>query len=207
MRESSPSPSTLVILVRSCSDFVVDLPFAKPPVRSGADAQLTRYAADLVRLLSGCAKLAERVQVRWHGRLSSAAGHARMTQWTILLNPRLPDFPNELDRTLRHELAHLVAYARLSWPRRRLAPHGAEWREACAELGIPDEARCHTLPLPRRQMVKRHAYRCPQCLEIIRRVRAIPRRRILACRACCQQYAGGRFDMRFRLAPVSETAS
>src|SRR6266446_8423633 len=51
---------------------------------------------------------------------------------------------DEVDRTLRHELAHLLAQFRVG--RRRIAPHGPEWREACRDLGIADEARCHNLP-------------------------------------------------------------
>ena len=30
-----------------------------------------------------------------------------------------------------------------------IAPHGAEWRQACRDLGIPNESRCHDLPLKR----------------------------------------------------------
>ena len=63
----------------------------------------------------------------------------------ISLNPRLCEHgADEIDRTLRHELAHLLAQFRAG--RRRILPHGAEWREACRDLGIADEKRCHTLP-------------------------------------------------------------
>jgi predicted SprT family Zn-dependent metalloprotease len=41
---------------------------------------------------------------------------------------------DEIDRTLRHELAHLLAQFRVG--RRRIAPHGPEWRIACRDLGI-----------------------------------------------------------------------
>src|ERR1700687_2873461 len=41
---------------------------------------------------------------------------------------------DEIERTLRHELAHLLAQFRVG--RRRIAPHGAEWRRACRDLGI-----------------------------------------------------------------------
>ena len=167
------------------------------------DSELTRQAAKLAASLPGCGGLAQRVKVRWHPGLSSAAGRAHAGEWTILLNPRLPDFPGELDRTLRHELAHLVAFARVgTWRRNRMAPHGPEWRQACAELGIAGEARCHTLPLPRRRVNRRFAYQCPGCATVIRRVREIPRRRALACGLCCKRFTGGRFDPRFRLVPV-----
>lgn len=168
---------------------------------NGADPALTRHAAALLRPLPGCARLAERVQVRWHGRLSSSAGHARAGPGLVLLNPRLREFHGEEERTLRHELAHLVAFERATGflRRKRIAPHGPEWRQACAELGIPDETRCHTLPFPRRQAARPFGYRCPVCRVVVWRARPLPRRRALACGACCKQHARGRFDPRFRL--------
>ncbi len=178
------------------------LAFARPvPARvPGGDPDLTSTAAALLRGI-GCEALAERVVVSWSGRLTSSAGLARPASSTVTLNPRLRDYPAELERTLRHELAHLVAYARAG--RRRIKAHGAEWRQACTELGIGGESRCHALPLPRRQVGRPHAYRCPQCGFILRRVRRInPRRRMLACRACCQQHAGGRFDARFQFIEI-----
>ena len=167
----------------------------------GPDDILTRHAAALVRPLPRCGRLADRLQVRWHGQLSSTAGYARAAQALVLLNPRLRDFPGEEERTLRHELAHLVAFERATGllGRKRIAPHGPEWRQACAELGIPDETRCHTLPLPRRETPRPFGYRCPACRAVVWRARQTPRGRALACGVCCQRFAGGRFDGRFRL--------
>ncbi len=164
------------------------------PADPHADAALTRAAADLARA-AGCAELAGRVSVTWHRRLTSTAGLARPQRGQILLNPRLQAFPEEVERTLRHELAHLVAFDRARG--RRIAAHGPEWRRACGDLGIPGESRCHTLPLPRRQVARRHVYRCPRCDFRLRRVRPIKPRRPLACLDCCKRHAGGRFDRRF----------
>ena len=120
---------------------------------------------------------------------------------TVVLNSRLVAFPEEIDRTLRHELAHLVAFARAR--RTRIKAHGEEWRRACAELGIPGESRCHALPLPRRNVQRPYVYRCPACGLILRRVRRINvRRRKLACRECCRRHAAGRFDGRFQFVEV-----
>ncbi len=165
------------------------------------DAELTRQAAELLRGI-GCVALADRVAVRWHRRLVSAAGLARTERAEVQLNPRLTEFPGEVDRTLRHELAHLAAHERAG--RRRITAHGAEWRLACSDLGIPDETRCHTLPLGRRRTVRRaHVYRCPRCATTLRRVRPInARRHRLACRECCRQHAGGHFDGRFEFVKV-----
>src|SRR6266404_6706894 len=96
----------------------------------------------------------------------------------------------EVDRTLRHELAHLLAQWRVG--RRRIAPHGAEWRQACRDLGIADEARCHNLPFATKTYAARYIYRCPNCKEKFPRVRRI--RRAIACLACCRAHNRGEFD-------------
>lgn len=143
----------------------------------------------------GLSQLEEKITLRWHPRLRTTAGQARASECMILLNPRLSGFPGELMRTFLHELAHLVAHAR--HPRRRISPHGAEWRAACADLGLPGEKRCHNLSLaaPRR-VVRRHTYHCPCCRREVARVR--PFRRGEACLACCRTHSGGRYNKRFR---------
>ena len=85
------------------------------------------------------------VRVEWNARQFSAAGRADCRRKLVSLNPRLREHESEeIERTLRHELAHLVARFRAK--RRRMTPHGAEWRRACRDLGIGDEPRTHTLP-------------------------------------------------------------
>ena len=140
-------------------------------------------------------RLSAQVTLRWHPRLRTTAGLARLDCAVILLNPRLLAFPQELTRTFLHELAHLVAHARN--PRRMIDPHGSEWRQACRDLGLADEKRCHTLPLaaPRR-VERRHVYHCPQCRREVRRVR--PFRRAEACLSCCRAHSGGRYDRDYR---------
>ena len=169
------------------------------PPAPNADAELTRTAARLLRE-AGAEAVAAQVAVVWHSRLSSTAGLARPASALVLLNPRLKAFPEEVERTLRHELAHLLAYARSRG--RRIAAHGPEWKQACVDLGIPGESRCHTLPLPRRQVNRPHVYRCPRCDFHLRRVRPIKARRRLACHDCCKRHAGGRFDRRFEFVRV-----
>ncbi|MEQ1862590.1 MAG: SprT-like domain-containing protein [Chthoniobacteraceae bacterium] len=160
----------------------------------GADAELTARCGDWLMPM-GYAELAGRVRVCWSSRMRSTAGMAYPKTAMIKLNPRLREFgDDEIDRTLRHELAHLLAHHRVG--RRKIAPHGREWRRACTDLGLNDEKRCHTLPLPRRTVERRHAYRCPSCESEIRRVR--PFRRATACLACCRKHSSGRYDERFR---------
>ena len=166
------------------------------------DTELTRTAAGLLAA-SGSLDLVRRVAVRWNRRLTTTAGLARYERAEVSLNPRLKEFPEEVDRTLRHELAHLLAAERAG--RRRIAAHGPEWRQACADLGIPGESCCHNLPLPRRRQERRHTYRCPRCAFLLHRVRPLDRRRRrLACQECCRRYAGGRFDARFEFVKVHD---
>jgi SprT protein len=100
-----------------------------------------------------------------------------------------------VERTLRHEAAHLLAHWRAG--RRRIQTHGPEWRRACADLGIPDEKVTHSLPLaPRHRQQTKFYYQCPVCRIEARRVR--PFKRPTACLKCCRQYSGGQFDVRFQ---------
>ena len=117
----------------------------------------------------GAAALAERVRIEWNARMRSTAGLAFPGRALVRLNPKLREFGDgEVQRTLRHELAHLLAQDRAG--RKRIEPHGAEWRRACRDLGLVDEKRTHDLPLPRRKIARRHHYRCPACEMTIARV-------------------------------------
>lgn len=172
----------------------LELLFAASPLR-GRDRDLEKRGAMLLREL-GAEPIAKSLRVEWSARLKSTAGRASYRCQLITLNPRLHDFgETEVDRTLRHELAHLLAQFRVG--RRRIAAHGREWRAACADLGIPGETRCHTLPLPVVQRVARFVYRCPMCTREFLRVRRV--RRALACLACCKKHNRGLFDERAKL--------
>src|SRR5678815_473330 len=125
----------------------------KPP---GRDPALEAAARDLL-LGQGATTLAAQVRVEWSARLRTAAGHAECGSARVLLNRRLAAHGEaEIDRTLRHELAHLLAQFRAG--RRRVAPHGTEWRNACRALGIGDESRTHALPFPVQRRSRRFLY-------------------------------------------------
>jgi predicted SprT family Zn-dependent metalloprotease len=159
---------------------------------------LNEHARTLLRGI-GCVELAKQVRVRWHSRLRTTAGQAYYAKSLVRMNPKLMRFGmEEVEKTLRHELAHLVARYRAG--RRQIAPHGAEWRQACRDLGLEDEKRCHDLPLPRTRQRARHQYQCPHCRRHYNRVR--PFRRAVACLECCRAHARGRYDERYRLVKV-----
>ena len=181
-------------------DFLRKLLAPPPAAKAPPVAEPLEELARNLLLALGCHALAARVRVRWNPRMRTTAGTALATQALITLNPRLREFgEEEIERTLRHELAHLLAHHRAG--RRRIAPHGPEWQRACRDLGLTDEKRCHDLPLPRRKMQPRHIYRCAHCAVEVRRVR--PLRRASACLACCRQHNRGRYDPRFRLIPTA----
>ncbi|MEY2439893.1 MAG: SprT protein, partial [Verrucomicrobiota bacterium] len=76
------------------------------PPPSGPDAVLTSRAKELLRDV-GAAAIAGSVRVEWRSRMRSCAGRADYHANHISLNPRLHEHgPDEIDRTLRHELAH-----------------------------------------------------------------------------------------------------
>jgi predicted SprT family Zn-dependent metalloprotease len=184
-------------------DFISLLHAAPKPVEVPAQGgekpralpDLEETARALLRGI-GCSRLAAEVKVRWHSRLRTTAGQAYYTHCLVRMNPRLINFGmEEVDKTLRHELAHLVARFRAG--RRRIDPHGPEWRQACRDLGLADEKRCHDLPLPRTRQRRRYRYRCPACRREYDRVR--PFRRAVACLDCCRQHARGQYDDRYRL--------
>ena len=174
-------------------------------VNCHSGSELESQARELLRLL-GADELATKIRVEWNPRLKTCAGRADYREKLISLNPELRNLDSvnghsssEVDRTLRHELAHLLAQWREK--RHRIAPHGEEWHRACRDLGIADEARCHDLPFAAKTCAARYVYVCPNCQEKFPRVRRI--RRAIACLACCRKHNGGDFDPRFRLRLIS----
>jgi predicted SprT family Zn-dependent metalloprotease len=165
-----------------------------PPRARAETGVLLQIARELLRSL-GAVRIASELRVEWNSRLKTAAGRADYRRKLISLNPQLVHHPSEIDRTLRHELAHILAQSRAKCG--RILPHGAEWRQACRDLGINGEKRCHTLPFPAKSYAARFIYRCPNCQRDFSRVRRV--KRVVACLACCRAQNGGEFDGRFRL--------
>jgi predicted SprT family Zn-dependent metalloprotease len=194
--------STDILSVRqpgvSPGESVIELAGKMPASSTAETAVLLRIARELLSA-NGAARIAAELRVEWNSRLKTAAGRADYRQKLISLNPRLSEYPSEIDRTLRHELAHILA--QFCAGRRRILPHGAEWQQACVDLGIADEKRCHNLPFPARTYAARFVYHCPSCRQEFSRVRRL--RRAVACLVCCRKHAGGEFDPRFRLRLLS----
>ena len=158
-------------------------------------SEILEQAMLKVEELAG-ARFAAKVSVVWNAKMRSTAGRAFWPAARVELNPKLVSVSlDEVRRTLLHELAHLLAYHRSG--RRRIAPHGVEWQQACADLGIAGESVTHRLPLPRRVQRKKWRYTCPSCAQGFERVRQM--KNAAACLACCQQYNAGKFSRKFLL--------
>src|SRR5262245_47292892 len=97
----------------------------------GRASDLQATAHELLCSL-GAKRIATEIRVEWNPRLKTAAGRADYRHKLISLNPRLAEHPEEIDRTLRHELAHILAQFRVG--RRRISPHGPQWQQACCDL-------------------------------------------------------------------------
>ncbi|MDF1816202.1 MAG: SprT-like domain-containing protein [Verrucomicrobiales bacterium] len=171
----------------------------KVMIQIGYDEKLTHHAEHLLRGL-GMDAVADKVTVVWNKRLRTTAGRAYSNLAKIELNPRLQllseeKMEQEINQTFLHELAHVVAHARNL--NRRIQPHGPEWKEACADLGIPGEERCHSLNLGRTTRRKNFAYICPECEEVIYRVKRMSRS--VACYQCCKNHNSGKYDHRYKL--------
>ncbi len=159
------------------------------------DRSLTAWCAESAKSL-GLGELSRKIKVYWNPRMRTTAGRAWWPDRKIELNPKLKEHsPDEIWRTLKHELAHLVAYERNG--RRRIDPHGVEWQVACEDLGIPGERPYHNLPFKRRKMKRKHAYTCSNCATTIKRVKPI--KRPVACYDCCRKFNNGAYHDRFRL--------
>ncbi len=165
------------------------------PRSSENDPVLAHRGRSLARAL-GCHGIERSLSVKWSARLITTAGLANLHLKQITLNIRLKDISEaEVERTFLHELAHLIAHERAD--NRRIKAHGAEWRRACADLGIPGESARHNLPFKRRKLAVRYHYLCTHCGKSIARVRKI--RYPAACADCCNSLNRGRFDRRFLL--------
>ena len=185
-------PAWLRGLSGSPSNSPRDRPIAAPESLRSRNDRLVSEAAQAF----GLPELARKVQ----GVLESTDAHNR---WTRLVAGAHHRTESEAQGFFGSgNLAHPETRVRPPpWPTneaagRRIDPHGAEWRAACAELGIPGESPYHSLPLKGRRM-KQKALLCLPFLPRRRSPACPPMRRAVACYACCKKHNGGRYHDRF----------
>jgi len=145
------------------------------------------------------------VSVFWNKKLRTTAGlFTKEKNKKIHLNTvlKVGKFRKHLLCTLRHELAHILAYYRSG---SKISFHGPEWRQACKDLGIPKEKRTHDLQIRgiirEIKVARKFFYRCPSCGEVDERVK--PYKSPRACHKCVRKYRGKvEYHPRFRLLPM-----
>ena len=105
----------------------------------------------------------------------------------------------EVSAVLKHELAHWAARWRYG---SKIAPHGPEFRLITHALDPRITVTCP--PFAAREKKQRRTFRmmCPHCHRTYHR----GRRDKVACRACCERYAHGRYDRRFTLVAATHEA-
>ena len=171
-----------------------------PTRKKHRDPILEELCKMQLRQLGYC-KLAETIQVCWQPRLRTTAGRASLKERIIELNPKLVAVSaSEVQRTLKHELAHILAQHKSG--RTMKDVHGPEWQLACEELGIPGEHKCHTLALMKIQVKRKHKYQCPNCKRVLKRVKPISNP--LACLKCAMKYNNGKYSPKFRFKKLKE---
>ena len=125
--------STDMLSVGSPGELINQTAGKMPVSHTAETAALLQTARELLCSL-GAKRIATDLRVEWNFRLKTAAGRADYRQKLISLNPRLVEHPSEIDRTLRHELAHILAQSREK-SRRRISPHGSEWTAGLSRFG------------------------------------------------------------------------
>ena len=140
-----------------------------------------------------------RVRVSWNNRFRTTAGwFIRKGRKRIELNPILDEgeFRKHLMCTLKHEMAHVLAYCRAG--RCQIKVHGPEWKKACRDLGIPKEKPFHDLAFRGINVKRKFFYHCPNCRDVLGRVK--PFERPHACIACSLKHNKKVvYDPRFRM--------
>lgn len=164
----------------------------KPGLNSEAvEALLSVYMQRLAPLLAQKLKAEwPRIHVRFNTRMRSTLGRAYIDENRIELNIRLLErYPHELEPTLAHELAHLIAPKLFG---RKGLCHDDGWKQIMSLLGFAPN-RTHSLDvagLKRAQKILGWAEcGCPGRRHPLRsRVyRNIQRRRRYACLRCKQE--------------------
>lgn len=114
----------------------------------------------------------------------SVAGRAYYYEHMINLNSILLSENGQkfIDRTVAHEVAHLIAYRVYG---NRIRPHGREWASVMHTFGL-EASRCHNYDVTRTRRGKSYAYKC-DCrvyqLSSIRHKRALDGTRY-SCKSC-----------------------
>ena len=102
-----------------------------------------------------------------------SAGMAFYRIGVIALSKLVLDDEVKMADTLKHEYAHLMAFAKYG---RKGIGHGEPWAEAMAELGLEPRVQ-HNYPVRRNRQRQEVAYTCQRCGILLVRAKRLPKRR------------------------------
>jgi len=157
--------------------------------RSHNDQDRIALQAAAERILAAYCPALPPPLVRCSARLTRSAGTYRPPVTVTISRPFLAQHGTEAgEAVLRHELAHHVVHMTI---RRRVRPHGPEFRAVAVALDAPRYAPAFAAT----RTV--HGYRCPACGWTWLRGRRLRQGRQISCGRCAPA-----FDARFRLVHV-----
>ena len=117
--------------------------------------------------------------IEWKA-LRVSAGMAYYKAGKIGLSRTIITTSERLTVTLRHEYAHLLAYARAG---RKGTGHGAAWCQAMRDLGLDPKVH-HNYEVERNKPRQEVRYQCLRCDQLIPLKRRLPRFRIYLHASC-----------------------
>jgi len=149
------------------------------------ESRAGQIAAALSRLgtVWSCAALVDRTTVRFSTRLTQSVARADVARSVVTLSASLLSDSKVLDEVLCHEVAHLVAHARVG---RAEPPHGPTWQELVRQGGHVPALRISLLARTSESQSqapasRRFVHRCLVCSFIRVSRRRMPHWR---CRDC-----------------------
>ena len=129
-------------------------------------------------------------EIRWNARLRSSAGRFIPSRKRCIIEIATylitEDHAETLIRdTMGHEMIHY-----LLWHKRLPYGHTPEFHKIMKEIGVS-----RYNPVPKHRPFK-HVYACTSCEQ---KIFARKRLQGAACAACCNQYAEGKYEARYKL--------
>lgn len=131
---------------------------------------------------------------RWHPDSEDGKRITVSRHYAARLGPTYVDQSGlaVIDDVIRHEIAHAIDFER-----RGRSDHGPKWKSICRRVGADPSRTYESAEIVSLIQPGKYRARCPRCEREISFFRRPSRPR--ACRPCCDEFAGGRFDERYRL--------
>jgi SprT protein len=118
------------------------------------------------------------------GRFKRKAGQYQHKDRKIRISKYLlENHPEKVITTLKHELGHAIVMNR--YQRKKIKPHGKEWRSVMSELGVDKPEVCHRLQLAKyRYIVRCSNTECNIELGRHKKSRLVKKPDLYICKEC-----------------------